>query len=117
MANSQPNRPRPIANEAKFAMIHKAVCKSDLGSILPAPICGIIVEIRGVLEMRWSMVGEDVEISNNELTIRQIKSSRSAVADKIFKAGSGVYSWSIKVDSINRSGCKYIGVVRNNGLR
>ena len=96
-----------------FETIFEAVLKTDLANLLPKPLCKTVVEFRGGVGMSWDMVGDDVEISNDDLTIRQIKPSRSALANVTFKPNTGIYSWKISVDCIMQGGCKYIGVVNS----
>mmetsp|Transcript_3607 Transcript_3607/g.6262 ORF Transcript_3607/g.6262 Transcript_3607/m.6262 type:complete len:224 (-) Transcript_3607:61-732(-) len=99
-----------------FDELYEVVCSSQLGSMLPKLLCKTLLEFRGGCPLHWHLVGDGVEISNNGFTVRQTKASRSAVANAIFKANTGLYWWSIRVDKIEKSGCKYIGVISNDKL-
>jgi len=67
--------------------------------------------------MYWAKTGDDVVLTNQGRTARQTKSSRSVLANVALKQNTGAYSWRIRVDNITRSGCKYIGVVNQEGVQ
>jgi len=94
----------------------EALCATDLARVLPTPICELVVEY-SYHHMAWDMVGDisnDVNISNDGLTVRQFKSSRNtytggvALANIIFKPNTGSYKWKIKVDCSITNGHRVI---------
>ena len=111
----QPNKSIDCATAP--TAVKNAINNSFYGKLVPQAITILIIEYRGINPFYWSMVGDDVEISNNNLTIRQIKPSRSAIGNKFFYPNTGKYFWRIKVNNISEYGCKYIGVIQNYKLK
>ena len=103
--------------QKKFEQVKQAIFTSYFGTLIPNEISNIIYQFRGFYDaFCWDIVGNDVIISNKNMTITQKNNSRSGVCNKIFKINTGVYIWKIKVNKSDKHGCKYIGIIRNNGL-
>eukprot|EP01084_Bolivina_argentea_P231355 390177_1 len=97
-------------------LIKNAIHESDMGKSLPLMVSSLIGEFRGYRSMYWSMIGDGVIVTNNDLTIKTSTKGRSAVANTIFEPNTGKYSWTIHVDNVTIGGCKYIGVITNQNL-
>lgn len=69
------------------------------------------------MSIYWNLIGNNIKISRGGLTVRQVRDSQSAVANKIFKPNTGEYFWFIMVDSVAmKSGCKGIGIVNAKNM-
>lgn len=72
--------PKPPVNDGPFERFEDflyVVQQSELGQLIPPPLCQIVVQYRGQNNLYWSMMGDDVEVTDHKLTIIQQVLSKS----------------------------------------
>ena len=93
-----------------------AISESDLGRSVPLPVIQCIVEYRGQNNLYFERAIDSITVSNNRLTVTQNGSSWSVSANLVMSPNTGCYLWTVTVDKMINLGCKFIGVIRTNGL-